>query len=188
MQKIYTNARNLILAIMAELSANHEFAVAETAWKATKVEEELVVFEIHERIKELLEKVFLATRAQHGEPGVMEFANKQGSIWEVTVMANGAESYFFARMLFAVLMITHGRLINMTELNCAVIERHAISAATRLINVTEGFMPKTTYSHRKKKYSITITVDGIVLTASNENPDMLCVWIGKQLRGCFSKA
>jgi hypothetical protein len=183
MQKIYTSAREMINAIMMELSLNHGFTTKEITWKTKDVQSHLVVLEIHERIKELLEKEM----AIQLMPSGISFELNRDSIWEATIQGDGAESYYFARLFFVALARLTSGIADVKSLNCSIIEHYATSAAIKANISKLGFDAKASYSKKDKLYKINIPISGMTITFANSDIDLLCKGIGLQLRGCFKK-
>ena len=177
MQKIYTYARNLINAIMVDLCTNQGFTTKETTWKTNRVEEKLVIFEVHNRIKDLFEKELSYSEEKIT---VSYKCNEQHSTWEIIIEDAGAESYFFARMLFVALARIKSGIVDIKMRNCKLIEHYATAAAIRANISALGFNAEAKYEN--SIYTITFPVNGMVTTFSNENVDLLCRSIGLQLR------
>ena len=180
MQKIYTLAREQISASMSELHTNLDFSLKETHWKPIEVENQLVVFEIHEKIGQLIQKEFSNFLSDQGR---MSIYSQNGSLWKAEVQASGAESYFFARALFIALARIKSGTVNIKYLNCNLIEKYAVAAASRVIGNTSGIIIKA--KDEKGLYTVIIPINGMRITFSHENVDMLCRGIGLQIRGCL---
>lgn len=180
--KIFTSARILIMSIMAELSTKHGFSNQETSWKTLVVEEKLVVFEIHERIMNLLKKEAAILRVKKSK---LSFCEKTNGFWEVTVTADEAESYFFSRLLFMALARIQSGTVNARSINLAIIERHTVQASMKIIGDVMGFVPKANFS--AGQYRISVPIAGMTIEFHHKDIDILCKQIGLQLRGFFPK-
>ena len=172
--KIYTYARELINAVMNELLINQSFTAKEIGWKTTKVGLTMVVFEINQKIKELIEQEL------ESQQECISFNLKNDSTWEAVVSCNGAESYFFARMLYIALARMTSGTVDIKSTNLSIIEQYATKAAIKARLSSFGFIAKANYRHGK--YEITVPVNGIQITFADANPDILCKCIGSQLR------
>jgi hypothetical protein len=186
MQKIYTYARNMIYAITAELSIKHDFLEKETVCKAGLFDSpnDPVVFEIHQKIKELLETISDTPTAKEG---TIDFEKKNDSIFKATVRAGGVESYFFARMLYTAMAKLRSGIVNTENLNCKLIETYAMQAIASKTNQGNpnnemGLIIKANFRSDKQCYEVDIPFFGSSMTFSDTNTDRLCRLIGQQIR------
>jgi hypothetical protein len=186
MQKIYTYARNMIYSIMAELSTEHGFSEKETICKASPFESpsDPVIFEIHQKIKDLMETI---AETQTAQEGMINFEKKSSFIHKAIVCANGVESYFFARMLYTAMAKLRSGIVNTKNLNCKLIERYAIQAIIRKTDQRNlenemGLIIKAYFCNNEKCYKVDIPFFGSNMTFSDANTDRLCRLIGQQIR------
>jgi hypothetical protein len=170
----------MINAIMSELRINYHFTEKETLWSTIDVQSKLVIFKIHTRIKELIENE-IPFHKNLNHKG-MTFEENGNSLWHVTVMANGAESYYFARMLYSALARITSGIVDIENLNCEIIKHYTVRAvAKNKMSNPLGFIinPKL---KSDGMYEVQAPMSGIFMKFSQEDPDILCKGIGLQLR------
>lgn len=177
MKKIYTYASNLIKGILMELYSNHEFTTTEISWKVLDVCQEHVTFKISERIKDLMKEELSKSKFKEGN---ITF-EKEHDHWVAIVHANGVESYFFSRILFSVLSRIKCGTFNTNAMNKALIEYYTRATFPKTQGTQLGLI--LDIGKKDRTFFMTIPIEGVDWTFSDENIDVLCKNIGVKLRG-----
>lgn len=176
MLKIYTYARKMITSIFLEMFTIHGFSTPDITWKVLQVEEEIVVFKISDKIKQLMEAELPAIKG-----GFISFKKNDG-YWEATVSANGVESYFFARVLFAALARIKNGNLDLHAMNKSIIELYTRATFPNTKGTQLGMIIDVGQK-RDRRYFMTIPIEGVDWTFYDKNVDVLCKDIGVKLRG-----
>lgn len=183
MEQIYTYARIMITSVMAELRANNGYSEKETSFVVKDVKKEgPIIIEVHQKIKLLIETVIHTKTAIEG---IINFENKTDDIVRAIVFAQGADSYFFARMLHTALIKLNTGTVDIISINCNLIQSYARLAILRKMR-SEIFSTSINayYNRKEKTYNVKVPINGSFLTFTGQNTDKLCLFIGKQVRNC----
>lgn len=174
-QHIYNDAKEKIEKILEELKIEHYLTPPETNYKVLRVEDELVVFEIHKTLKELIQKQYNLKKPSRNK---IKFKEKTSDTWELIFECDGVESHFFARILEVVL----------EKLNK---EKHdRINSGKQIIKesleeVIKGFDGKNTYPNRiwykKGVYYMLVHANGAKIVFQNQCPHYLKNEINEKL-------
>lgn len=97
--RLYADARKEITLILAEIRANHFFNQTETNYKILHIEEEMVVLEIHAKLKRLAEEEYVSVLSVSDN---VTFLKKSNTTWKMILKSRGFESFFFVRLLKAI--------------------------------------------------------------------------------------
>lgn len=177
MKKIYSHPKSEIERIMKEL-LKYGLKTHETEWKIIDVQDELVIFRIHQEIRLLMLKHIAKISFPHAK---LSFSSRENDFWDVTVENNGAESYFFRRVLLSILKDFEG--INMTpkQQNLEIIER-AMEAAIRKTGRNPSDFPINIIEKKKGETEASIFIPGAFkCTMPTDNVDIMAKKIGRDI-------
>ncbi|EKD58706.1 MAG: hypothetical protein ACD_56C00065G0002 [uncultured bacterium] len=93
---IYSDAQKQIERCLSVFTSEHHFNSEETAYKVLLVENEKVIFQIHQKLKELVEQQY---HILYGNDRKKVTFKKMGSFWKIIFETGGDESYIFANLL-----------------------------------------------------------------------------------------
>lgn len=182
MEKIYAVAALLIKRYLGEMSGVMGLMPRETVCKTTLVEDKLVIFLVHDRLKNLLEKQ-LALRKPRFARVAYERRNKDR--WLIVVEAGGAESFFFARQLQRILyrISCPEEKKRYYKKNQDFLREVIAEAVKRSGQNPEDFIPETGFE--KKTYSVLVKINGVTFEFKNTSVDSLARNISQQIPGFF---
>jgi len=182
MEKIYGVASLLIKHYLGEMEEVMGLTPKEVSCKTTIVEDKLVIFLIHDRLKNLLEKQLALRKPRFAK---VAYERKNKSHWLIMVEAGGAESFFFARQLQRILY----------RINCPEEKkrydkknqdflREVVAEAVKRAKQNSGdFIPETGFE--KKIYSVLVKINGVTFEFKNPSVDSLARNISQQIPGFF---
>ena len=181
--KIYADARRKIDGILKELLAEHCLVAAEIAYSVTKVEEELVVFKVHEKLKELIKEQYTLVGSGHND---IQFVEEPARKWSLIIRAGGVESHFFARLLEVVL-----KKLNEEKKEHVYTTKEIIRASINetLQKIHNGDKCQNRVWYKKGVYYAIVWIEGIEVkfqNHKNECPGSLRIFINEELPGIIS--
>lgn len=101
-QKIYTLAGIRIMEILKDMQDSQILNEIQCSCEVLEVEEERVVFEIHNELKVLIERYYPKIKASRHLISC-ELNPAKPDFWKIDIQANEVESFFFARLLSLIL-------------------------------------------------------------------------------------
>ncbi|KKQ50282.1 MAG: hypothetical protein US70_C0038G0002 [Parcubacteria group bacterium GW2011_GWD2_38_11] len=175
--KMYADAQEKIEKILSEMKTEHSYSLAETFYKIIRVEEELLILEIHNALKELVQEQYNLVGSGHNE---IKFIKKEDNQWELIIESGGVESHFFARLLEMVSKkLNEGKNDRINE------GKEVIKSTFEKVMLEVDLSRKypTRIWYKKGMYYILIRTNGTKLTFQNKYPKRLAEEIKDKLPG-----
>ncbi len=174
--RIYKDAQLKIEHLLNELKVEHGFTLAEACYSVIKVVgESLVVFEISDRLKKLVEEEYaLISTGRNG----MKFISKPDNKWHVVVEADGVESHFFAYILEIILAKAHKQKNGRIYAGKEIIK---ISLEGAIKNAGQKNKCPNRIWYKKGIYYVLIRTNGTKLMFQNQCPKILEKEISEKL-------
>lgn len=182
MQKMYSAAAALIKCYLGEMREKMGLTPRETVCKTTLVEDKLVIFLVHDRLKNLLEKQLTIRKPRFAK---VTYERKNRNRWFIAIEADGGESFFFARQLQRILYrINSPEEKKRYDKKNQDFLREVVAETVKKANQDPAdFIPETYFE--KKIYHLLIRINGVAFEFKNASVDLLARNISQQIPGFF---
>ena len=182
MQKIYKLAAILIKRYLNEMTLVLGLSPKEIVCRTTLVEDEKVIFFVHERLKILLEKQLAMRKPRFAK---VAYKRRNENHWLIVVEAGGAESFFFARQLQRILYGFNcpEKKKRYDKKNQDFLREVVAQTVKKVGQTPDNCISETGFE--KKTYSVLVKINGVSFEFKNASVDLLARYISQHFPGFF---